>query len=82
MGLYWRGLFFAGGAVVVAILNDWRRGLYILLGWIVFEDLVRKYLGNNMAIFFWERFSSPGIVSFLFCGKAQKARSAVYATFF
>jgi hypothetical protein len=46
------GLVFAGGAVVVAILNDWRRGLYILLGWIVFEDLVRKYLGNNMAIFF------------------------------
>src|SRR5258708_3863225 len=46
------GMGFVGLAVVVAILNDWRRGLYLLLGWILFEDLFRKYLGNNMAIFF------------------------------
>lgn len=46
------GILFAGGAVVVAILNDWRRGLYALVGWILFEDFVRKYLGNNMAIYF------------------------------
>jgi hypothetical protein len=45
-------LAFAALAVVVAILNDWHRGLYILLAWVVFEDLVRKYLGNNMAVFF------------------------------
>jgi hypothetical protein len=38
--------------VAVAILNNWRRGLYIFLGWILFEDLVRKYLGNNMLIYF------------------------------
>ncbi len=38
--------------VVIAILNDWRRGLYLLVGWILFEDFVRKYLGNNMAIYF------------------------------
>jgi hypothetical protein len=43
---------FVGLAIVVAILNDWRRGLYLLLGWILFEDLFRKYLGNNMAVFF------------------------------
>jgi hypothetical protein len=46
------GMVFVGLAVVVAILNDWRRGLYLLLGWILFEDLFRKYLGNNMAVFF------------------------------
>src|SRR5580692_7936613 len=46
------GLVFLGLAVVVAILNDWRRGVYLLLGWILFEDLFRKYLGNNMAVFF------------------------------
>ena len=46
------GLVFVGLAIVVAILNDWRRGVYLLLGWIVFEDLFRKYLGNNMAVFF------------------------------
>ena len=46
------GLVFVGLTIVVAILNDWRRGLYLLLGWILFEDLFRKYLGNNMAVFF------------------------------
>ncbi len=46
------GMLFVGGAIVVAILNDWKRGLYLFLAWILFEDLVRKYLGNNMAIFF------------------------------
>jgi hypothetical protein len=46
------GMACVGLAIVVAILNDWRRGLYLLLGWILFEDLFRKYLGNNMAIFF------------------------------
>jgi hypothetical protein len=42
----------AGGAVIVAILNDWHRGLYVLVAWILFEDFVRKYLGNNMLIYF------------------------------
>ena len=46
------GMVFVGAAIVVAILNDWQRGLYLLLGWILFEDLFRKYSGNNMAIFF------------------------------
>ena len=50
--LAFAALLFVGGAVVVAILNDWRRGLYLLVAWILFEDIVRKYLGNNMAIYF------------------------------
>jgi hypothetical protein len=50
------GMVFVGGAIVIAILNDWRRGLYLLLGWILFEDLFRKYLGNNMAVFFAKDF--------------------------
>jgi hypothetical protein len=41
-----------GGAVAIVIMNDWRHGLYIVFGWLLFEDLFRKYLGNNMAIFF------------------------------
>jgi hypothetical protein len=39
-------------ALVVAILNDWRRGFYAFVVWILFEDLIRKFLGNNMAIYF------------------------------
>ena len=50
--LAYAAILFVGAAVVVAILNDWRRGLYFLFAWILFEDFVRKYLGNNMAIYF------------------------------
>ncbi|HKW61457.1 MAG TPA: hypothetical protein VJN89_02835 [Candidatus Acidoferrum sp.] len=42
--------------LVVAILNDWRKGLYLFLAWLLFEDLARKYLGNNMAIYFAKDF--------------------------
>jgi hypothetical protein len=41
-----------GCATVVIVLNDWRRGVYILLAWLLFEDFVRKFMGNNMAIYF------------------------------
>src|SRR5205823_4694798 len=45
-------MFLVGVVVVVAILDDWRRGLYIFVSWTLFEDLVRKFLGNNMGIYF------------------------------
>lgn len=38
--------------IVFAILHNWRAGFYLFMVWLLFEDLVRKYLGNNMAIFF------------------------------
>src|SRR5262249_36951928 len=46
------GLAFVAGAGVVAMLNNWRNGLYFFMGWLLFEDLVRKYLGNNMVVYF------------------------------
>src|SRR5437660_4591812 len=52
VALLYVALIFAGSAVVVAILKNWRNGLYFFLAWLFFEDLARKYLGNNMAIFF------------------------------
>jgi hypothetical protein len=53
----WKGLGliaigFAGLAFAIKILNNWRQGLYIFFGWLFFEDFARKYLGNNMAVFF------------------------------
>jgi hypothetical protein len=42
----------AGLVVAITSLRDWRSGFYILLAWLLFEDLARKYLGNNMAMFF------------------------------
>ena len=56
MSLAFAAVLFIGGAVFIAILNDWRRGLYFLIAWILFEDMVRKYLGNNMAIYFAKDF--------------------------
>src|ERR1700689_4907949 len=38
--------------VAIKILGNWRLGFYSFLIWLLFEDLVRKYLGNNMAIYF------------------------------
>ncbi len=47
---------FLACALVVAILNDWRKGFYFFLTWLLFEDFARKYLGNNMAIYFGKDF--------------------------
>src|SRR5258708_23161532 len=46
------GFICLGTAAAVAILNNWRKGLYFFFGWLFFEDLARKFLGNNMAVFF------------------------------
>jgi len=52
IGLAYIGMSLAMGAIVVFILHDWRKGLYFFLAWLLFEDLSRKFLGNNMAIYF------------------------------
>ena len=51
-GLWYVALAIAGCGFIVAIFNNWRNGLYLFLAWLLFEDFARKYLGNNMAIFF------------------------------
>ena len=43
-------------AFAVKILNNWRQGLYIFFAWLFFEDFARKYLGNNMAVYFAKDF--------------------------
>lgn len=55
-GLALAAIAIAVCALVVAILNDWRKGLYFFLAWLLFEDFARKYLGNNMAIYFAKDF--------------------------
>ncbi|MGB6430244.1 MAG: hypothetical protein WBF06_06635 [Candidatus Acidiferrales bacterium] len=42
--------------ITVYILSDWRAGFYLFLGWLLLEDLPRKFLGNNMAIYFAKDF--------------------------
>lgn len=45
-------LALAACTVAITILRNWRLGFYFFLVWLLFEDLVRKFLGNNMAIYF------------------------------
>ena len=78
--LAFAGLLVVGGAVFVAILNDWRRGLYLLVAWILFEDFVRKYLSNNMAIYFAKDVLALILyLSFFRAGIGQEGRKIQYS---
>ena len=50
--LMYAALALAFCVIAVSVIRDWRTGFYAFLVWLLFEDLVRKYLGNNMAIYF------------------------------
>ena len=50
--LVYGALVFAACVVAVVILRNWRTGFYLFFVWLMFEDLFRKYLGNNLALFF------------------------------
>jgi O-antigen ligase len=52
LGIAAVGAACVGVAVLDRVLNDWRKGVYLFLIWLGLEDLVRKYLGNNMGVFF------------------------------
>lgn len=43
---------FAACAAAVKTLRNWRTGFLIFFVWMLFEDLPRKYLGNNLYLFF------------------------------
>lgn len=45
-------LGFVGCGAVMAILRNWRTGFYFFLAWLLFEDLARKYMNNDLALFF------------------------------
>src|SRR6266403_4618926 len=55
-GAFQSVLMLGAGVVVLGaagkIFTDWRSGVYLLLTWLLFEDLVRKYMGNNMYVYF------------------------------
>ncbi|MGC1484613.1 MAG: hypothetical protein WA789_12530 [Candidatus Acidiferrum sp.] len=56
IGLAYAAMCVVGGAIVVGILNNWRNGVYFFLSWLLFEDFARKFLSNNMAIYFVKDF--------------------------
>ena len=54
--LYYVGLIVLGIVALVAILKNWRAGVYCFVAWIAVEDLIRKFLGNNMTVYFAKDF--------------------------
>jgi hypothetical protein len=54
--LLFMALIFIILVFVVALLQNWRNGVYLFLAWLLFEDFARKFLGNNMVIYFAKDF--------------------------
>jgi hypothetical protein len=55
-GLAYMGLVSVGAVFAFAMLKNWRTGVYVFFTWLLFEDFARKFLGNNMAIYFAKDF--------------------------
>lgn len=54
--LEFASLGIAGCAAAIVIFRNWRTGFYLFLGWLIFEDLARKYMHNSLALFFGKDF--------------------------
>jgi hypothetical protein len=69
---YAAGLVVLGTVAVLAIFRNWRLGLYCFVAWIAIEDLIRKYLGNNMLVFFAKDFLALALyISFIMARRSS-----------
>jgi len=67
------GQAIVGGAIVIGILKTTGARVYFFLFWLLLEDFVRKYLGNNMAIYFVKDFLALVVlISFLAAYRRRK----------
>jgi hypothetical protein len=71
------GLSLVVVALVVHILNDWRGGVLVFLVWLLFEDLPRKYLGNNLTLYFAKDFLI-GIAYFSFYFAKRRGEADIF----
>ncbi len=46
------GAAFVAFFVAGRIANDWRSGVNLFFVWLLFEDFIRKYMGNSMYVYF------------------------------
>lgn len=58
--------------IVVSTLNNWRTGLYLFILWLLFEDLARKYMGNNTILFFGKDILAAMTIFSLFKSKQRR----------
>lgn len=50
--LEFAALGFSACVVAAVILHNWRTGFYFFFVWMMFEDLIRKFMGNDLILFF------------------------------
>jgi hypothetical protein len=73
--LIFAAIGFVLAVVSFLIVQDWRAGFYLFLVWLLFEDLIRKYLGNNMTIFFAKDcLAGLSYISALMVARREEAR--------
>ena len=83
MGFGYVAVLGVGAVFIVAILNNWRKGVYFFFTWLLFEDLARKYLGNNMAVYFAKDVLVAVVyVSFIIAVRRKKTVKIVRPPFF
>ena len=70
------GLSMIVGAMFLFILSNWRIGVLLFLIWILFEDLIRKYMGNSMVIYFAKDFLvGVAYLSFYFAKRRRQVET-------
>jgi hypothetical protein len=73
--LYSAGLVVLGAVGLLAIFKNWRLGLYCFVAWIAIEDLIRKYLGNSMIVYFAKDFLALALyLSFFMSRKSTSTK--------
>ena len=73
--LYSTGLVVLGTVGLLAIFKNWRLGLYCFVVWIAVEDLIRKYLGNSMIVYFAKDFLALALyLSFFISRKSTSTK--------
>jgi hypothetical protein len=68
---------FAACVVAIATLRNWRTGFYFFLVWLMFEDLVRKYMGNSPILFFGKDILLA-LVYFVFFAAVKRRQEKVF----
>src|ERR1700736_2073389 len=82
-GFAYVALLAVGSVFIISILNNWRNGVYFFFTWLLFEDLARKYLGNNMAVYFAKDILVAVVyMSFIIAVRRKKTVKIVRPPFF
>lgn len=72
----------ASAIVLFQTLKNWRIGVIFFIAWMLFEDLARKHLGNNMAVYFGKDVLAAACYLSFYTTRDHKRRLLVRPAFF